>query len=419
MERRLTAILSADVKGYSRLMSEDEELTIRTLIAYRAVMASLIHRYRGRVVDAPGDNLLAEFASVVNAVQSALAIQRELRARNRDLPTSKKMEFRIGINLGDVVVEGENIYGDGVNIAARLESLAEPGGICLSEAVYDQIATKLAVGCEDLGVQEIKNMTKPVRVYRVQEKPEVPAPTVSAEQAPLLAWPDKPAVAVLPFANLSSDPAQEDFSDGLTEDLITDLSKHSGLLVSSRHAVFLYKGKTVKPEQVSQELGVQYVLEGSVRRADSRVRITAQLVDATTGYPLWAERYDRELHDMFAVQDEVTREIRAALEVKLAGGEQKCVERPPTNDLEAADYAVRRLEDRVEAAADTRVQTQQMVEKASEFESPFVAAQACLGGTHFAQWAGGWRVRTRRFWRRVLCWRNGLSSRMALCSHSL
>src|SRR3989442_14439024 len=250
MERKLSAILSADVKDYSRLMGEDEEATIRTLITYRALMATLIQQYRGRVVDSPGDNLLAEFASMVDVVQRSVEIQRELKTRNADLPPHRRMEFRLGINLGDVVVEGERIYGDGVNIAARLESLAGAGGICISGSVYDQIETKLALEYAYLGEQTVKNITKPIPVYRVQGEAGAPVPALGGHRTAALALPDKPSLAVLPFANMSSDAEQEYFSDGITEDLITDLSKLSGLFVISRNSVFLYKGMAVKPEQV-------------------------------------------------------------------------------------------------------------------------------------------------------------------------
>src|SRR5713101_6755713 len=300
MERKLAAIFSADVKGYSRLMGEDEEATIRTLTAYREVMVTLIQQHRGRVVDSPGDNLLAEFASAVDAVRCVVEIQQELKVRNAELPPDRKMEFRIGLNVGDVIVEGERIYGDGVNIAARLEGLAEPGGICLSGTVYDQIENKVALSYEYVGEQTVKNIAKPVRAWRVQIEPETvggtvgvalrsrpkePSPPLGQPQRvaptmahPELALPDKPSIAVLPFANMSGDPEQEYFSDGITEDLITDLSKLSGLFVIARHSVFTYKGKAAKVQEVSKELGVRYVLEGSVRKTDEQVRINAQLV---------------------------------------------------------------------------------------------------------------------------------------------
>jgi adenylate cyclase len=398
MERKLTAILSADVKGYSRLMGEDEEATIRTLTTYREVMTSLIVQHRGRVVDSPGDNLLAEFASVVDAVRCAVEIQRELKVRNTDLPDHRKMEFRIGINLGDVVVEGEKIYGDGVNIAARLEGLADGGGICISGIVYDQVENKLNflnLRYEYVSEQTVKNIAKPVPVYRVQLESDAAALTASlpglrqaqherrVNQDPIalsqskgdrtLSLPDKPSLAVLPFANLSGDPEQEYFSDGITEDLITDLSKLSGLFVISRNSAFLYKGKIIKPAQVSQELGVRYMLEGSVRKSGNRVRISAQLIDTTTGYHLWAERYDRELQDIFAVQDEVTEKIVAALQVKLTEGEQQRLQRPPTNNLDAYEHFLRGLEYYWHRTREANAQARQM------FERYRVGSQLCCG----------------------------------------
>lgn len=393
MERKLAAILSADVKGYSRLMGEDEVATIRTLTAYREVMGTLIREHRGRVVDSPGDNLLAEFASVIDAVQCAVEVQQELRTRNDALPASRKMEFRIGINLGDVVVEGEGIYGDGVNIAARMEGLAEGGGICISGSVYDQVETKLALRYEYLGKQTVKNIAKPIRVYRVGDQAGGFPAMMSgpSELSSLsLALPDKPSLAVLPFANMSSDPEQEYFSDGITEDLITDLSKLSGLFVISRNSVFLYKGKAIKPEQVSRELGVRYVLEGSIRKAGSRVRITAQLIDATTGYHLWADRYDRDLQDIFALQDEVTQQIVSALKVKLTEGEQQRLGRAPTNNLEAYDYYLRGLESYARRTQDANVQARQLFERAIELDPEFAAAYAFLGRTYLMDLVFQW-----------------------------
>jgi len=393
IERKLAAILSADVKGYSRLMGEDEVATIRTLTTYREVMSAFIRQYRGRVVDSPGDNLLAEFASVVDAVQCAVETQRELTARNADLPPERKMEFRIGINLGDVIVEGERIYGDGVNLAARLEGLAEAGGICISGIVYDQVETKLNslnLGYEYLGEQTVKNIAKPVPVYRVQMEPGQSSSSANREKTPTLALPDKPSIAVLPFANMSGDPEQEYFSDGITEDLITDLSKLSGLFVISRNSVFLYKGKAVKPEQVSRELGVRYLLEGSVRKAGSRVRITAQLIDATSGYHLWAERYDRELQDIFALQDEVTQKIVAALEVKLTEGEQGRLGRAPTDNLEAYDCFLRGLEYHAQHTQGANAQARQMFERAIALDPEFAAAYAFLGRTYLMEMIYQW-----------------------------
>jgi TolB-like protein/class 3 adenylate cyclase len=306
VERKLAAVLAADVQGYSRLMGENEVGTLQMLTAYREVVDALIEQHRGRIVGTAGDSILAEFASAVEAVQCAVGIQQALTTKNVDLPAERRMEFRIGINVGDVIVEGPQIYGDGVNIAARLEALAEGGGICISGTVYDQVENKLTLSYEPLGEQTVKNIAKPVRVYRVQigETANVEAPRWgisthrSLEQPEALPLPDKPSIAVLPFVNLSSDPEQEYFSDGMTEDLITDLSKLSGLFVSSRYSVFTYKDKAVKVQEVSRELGVRYVLEGSVRKVGNRILTTVQLVDAATGGHIWAERYDRPLQDL-------------------------------------------------------------------------------------------------------------------------
>ena len=325
LKRKLAAILSADVKGYSRLMGEDEEWTLHTLNVYKEVIGSLIHQHRGRVVGTEGDRVLAEFASVVDAVQSSVEIQQVLRAKNAMLPENRRMEFRIGINLGDVIEEGEQIYGDGVNIAARLEGLAEPGGICISESAYQQIENKLPLRYNYLGEHEVKNIAKPVRVYKAQIEPEA-APSrspveVASRGKMAFSMPDKPSIAVLPFVNISRDPEQEYFSDGITEEIITALSKVPNLFVIASNSTFTYKGKPVKVKQVSEELGVRYVLEGSVQKSGDRVRITAQLIDALSGHHLWAERYDRDLKDVFALQDEITMKVITALQVELTTGE--------------------------------------------------------------------------------------------------
>ncbi|MGE0681776.1 MAG: adenylate/guanylate cyclase domain-containing protein [Candidatus Binatia bacterium] len=398
VERRLAAIFSADVAGYSRLMGEDEVATVRTLTTYREVMSAFIRQHRGRVVDSPGDNILAEFSSVIDALQCAVEIQQELRARNAELPPPRRMEFRIGINLGDVIVESERIYGDGVNIAARLESLADAGGVCISGTVYDQVENKLALEYESLGEQAVKNIAKPVRAYRIQGTPKRPSvsfsPTrkeePSAFQTPAFSFPDKPSIAVLPFVNMSSDPEQEYFSDGITEDIITDLSKLSGLFVISRNSVLTYKGKAIKPEQVSMDLGVRYVLEGSIRKAGARVRITAQLIDAPTGYHLWAERYDRNLEDIFALQDEVTKKIVDALEIKLTEGEQRLLGRPLTTNVEAYDCYLRGLDFHMRSMQAANRTAQQLFTRAIELDPQFATAHACLGWVYFEQWTVGW-----------------------------
>ncbi len=321
VKRKLVAILSADVKGYSRLMGEDEKGTVRTLNAYKEVMTKLILQHRGRVVAAPGDNVLAEFVSVVDAVECAVEIQKELRTRNAELSDNRKMEFRIGVNLGDVIEDGEQILGEGVNIAARLESLSEAGGICISGTAYDQVENKLSLGYEYLGEQTVKNITKPVRVYRVLMEPETSVSAVSKwkKASPL---PDKPSIAVLPFVNMSEDPKQEFFSDGLTEQIINGLSNFPRLFVIARNSSFVYKGTPVKIQKVAEDLGVRYVLEGSVQKSSDRVRIAAQLIDAVTGHHIWSEHYDREIKDIFALQDEITIEIMQAMRVDLTEGEQ-------------------------------------------------------------------------------------------------
>ncbi len=382
-KRKLAAILSADVEGYSRLMDDDEEDTVRTISAYREVMTGLIEGQNGRVADAKGDNLLAEFPSVVDAVRCGVMIQKELNARNNELSENRKMEFRIGINLGDVIEERGTIYGDGVNIAARLEGLAEGGGICISRTAFDQLKNKLDVGYEYLGEHSVKNIAEPVRVYKVlmesehagkvigKERPKpkqwrfaavvsavallvvagafsvwhfyFQPPTIEAASIEKMAFPlpDKPSIAVLPFDNMSKDPNQEFFSDGISEDIITALSKLDQLFVIARNSTFTYKGKPVKVKQVAEELGVRYVLEGSVRKTEDRVRVTAQLIDAISGHHLWAERYDRDLKGIFALQDEITKKIVTALQVKLTDGEQARMWSKTTENL---DFYLKRME---------------------------------------------------------------------------
>jgi len=434
MTRKLVAILSADVVEYSRLMGEDEEATVHTLKLYRGVLGTVVQQHRGRVVDSPGDNLLAEFPSVVEAVQCAVAIQREINARNMELPLQRRMQFRLGINLGDVITEGEQIYGDGINIAARLESLADPGGICISGTVYDQIATKLAFGYEFLGQRTVKNITNPVRVYRVKTESGLPGPqrrrqnklvtgpwsrrafalagllilgggiaswrlflrpSLPMTMAPVQwtttpALPDKPSIAVMPFVNMSGDPGQEYFSDGMTEDLITDLSRLAGLFVIARNSVFTYKGKAVKPDQVSQELRVRYILEGSVRKANDRIRITAQLVDATTGYHLWAERYDRDLHDIFAVQEEIAGRITKALAVRLTVEEKDQMGRPYTSSPVAWDYFMQGTAYYRKYTREDNAKARAFFLRAIQEDPKFVRAIANLAATYRQDWTFAW-----------------------------
>jgi adenylate cyclase len=373
--RKMSAILSADVKGYSRLMSTDEEGTVKSLNECREIIAGCVDDHRGRVVDSPGDNVLAEFVSTVEAVKCAVKIQEGLKARNADLPESRRMEFRIGVNLGDVIEDDDRIYGDGVNIAARLEGLAEAGGICISRTAFDQVKNKLELGYEYLGEHKVKNITEPVPVYRVLMEAEVAGKVIGEKRKEkrriilaaiivlligfggLAGWylyleqskrveaasldkmayplPDKPSIAVLPIVNMSGDPQQEFFSDGLTEDLITALSKVPNLFVIARNSSFVYKGKPAKVQQVAEDLGVRFVLEGSVQKEGNRVRITAQLIDALKGYHVWSERYDREMKDFFSLQDQIALEVLKAIDVKLSRGEGGRIHGKGTNNLEA------------------------------------------------------------------------------------
>jgi adenylate cyclase len=423
LERKLTAILCADVFGYSRLMGEDEEATLRTLSSHRKLIDSLVEQHHGRFVNSAGDSVLAEFASVVNAVQCAVDIQTTLKAENASIPPERRMEFRIGVNLGDVMVDGEQIYGDGVNVAARLESLADPGGICISDTVHAQIRNKLPLSYEDLGEQQVKNIAEPVRVFRVMLeggttgtttktterslrkhwrgifslaglaliaavivfvqhlslRPPTPSASIPPAQAPALTLPDKPSIAVLPFTNMSGDREQEYFSDGITDDLTTALSRLPDLFVIARTSAFTYKGKAVKVQEVSRELGVKYVLEGSVRKADNQVRITAQLVDATTGDHIWAEHYDRGLRDIFSLQDEIVRRIVTTLNLQLNLTEKGVRVAKRTDNLEAYDYLLRGMEFQENLTKEGNEKARQMFEKAIELDPKYSDAYAWLG----------------------------------------
>jgi adenylate cyclase len=431
-KRKLTTMFSADVAEYSRLMGQDEAATVKTLKAYRGIMTELIKQHRGRVVDSPGDNMLAEFTSVVDTVQCAVAVQKELQARNAELPEDRRMEFRIGINLGDVIEEEDRIYGDGVNIAARLEALANPGGICISKTAFDQIETKLPLGYDYLGEQTVKNIAKPVGAYRVLMEPRVrvaeeiekektvpvwrrkivvaggvalvlvvigaliwnfylrrPPKEVASVEEMAYPLPDTPSIAVLPFANISGDPEQEYFSDGLTEEIITALSKLHKMVVIARNSTFSYKDKPVKVQQVGEELGVRYVLEGSVRKAGDRVRITAQLIDAPTGHHLWAERYDRDLKDIFALQDEITMKILTALRVTLTEGEQARVYDRGRGNLDSFMKVLEGNSYFFRLNEDDNVVARQMFEEAIVLDRENSGAYTALGWTYLADvWYG-------------------------------
>jgi adenylate cyclase len=384
VKRKLSAILSADVKGYSRLMGEDEVRTIRTLKEYRKVVGDLIQGHGGRVVDAPGDNVLAEFASVVNAVASAVEIQNALALKNVDLPENRRMKFRIGINLGDVIEEEERIYGEGVNIAARIEALAEPGGICISGTAYDQIENKLPFCFDYLGRKSVKNIKTPIRVYRLLLE------SSSAMSGRVVELPENPSIAVLPFINMSGDPEQEYFSDGITEDLITDLSKIAGLFVIARNSVFTYKNRPVTAQQVSQELGVRYLLEGSIRKAGERVRITAQFIDGSTGRHLWADRFDRRLGDIFALQDELTQRIIAVLSIKMGEEEHKRLAAKGTRNLAAYDLFLHGLEYINQYTREANEHARITFKKALVLDPGYAIAHEKMGWTYFIEWVMGW-----------------------------
>jgi len=423
-KRKLSAILSADVKGYSRLMGEDELATVRTLEAYRDMIAEVIRNYSGRVVDSPGDNILAEFASVVDAVESAVEIQKELKAKNAELPENRRMEFRIGINLGDVIEEGERIYGDGVNVAARVEGLAEGGGICISRTAFDQVRNKLNLGYENLGEHSVKNIAELVRVYRVLMEPEAAGKVVGEKKLKWTRWrwasigavvvillvagasaiwnfyfrptfepastermafplPDKPSIAVLPFVNMSEDSNQEYLADGITENIISALSQVPKLFVIARNSTYTYKGKPVKVQKVAEDLGVQYVLEGSVQRSGGNLRITAQLIDAITGRHLWSERYDRELMNIFALQDEITNKIITALQVELTMGEQARLIAKGTDNLEAYLKVMQAREPLFTHTKEGNAQARRLLEEAIALDPEYPSAYALLGSTHF------------------------------------
>jgi len=383
-KRKLTAILSADVEGYSRLMGEDEIRTIQTLKNYKEIMTKLIQQYRGRVVDAPGDNMLAEFASVVDAVQCAVEIQRELAECNQESLQECKMYFRIGVNLGDVVEEEDRIYGDGVNIAARMESLCDGGGVCISGTAFEHVENKLDLKFEDLGEHEVKNIKKPVRVYRVLSDPGAAAHQVEPASVEKMAFPlpEKPSIAVLPFDNMSGDPEQDYIADGISENIITALSFIPEMFVIARNSSFSYKGKPVKVQQVSEELGVRYVLEGSVLKSGDKVRITAQLIDAITGGHMWSERYDRDLKDLFSLLDEITLAITIALQVELTDGEQVRLGTGSTLNFEAWGCAVKGMSLFYKFGKDDMAGSRALFQKAVKIDPGYAFPVGMLAWTH-------------------------------------
>lgn len=383
-QRKLAAILAADVAGYSRLMEGDEVGTLARLKLLRSDhIEPAIRNYGGRLVGEAGDSLLVEFPSASDAVTCAMEVQVKLASLNGSLPESRRMAFRMGINLGEVIVDGTTIHGDGVNVAARLEKIAEPGSVVVAQSIYVQVKGKLPFRFEDLGETTLHNIAEPVRLHRVV--------TAGYDMGPgALALPAKPSIVVLPFTNMSDDPEQAHFSDGITEDIITDLSKLSGLFVIARNSAFTYKGTAVRVQDVCRALGVRHVVEGSVRRSGNRVRITAQLVDGTTGGHVWAERYDRDLTDVFAVQDEITGKIVAALAVRLSPDEARRLERRPTENLEAYDFYVRgsKLTIRLTRTANDEART--LLAKAVALDPGFAQALALLSFTYALRHINGW-----------------------------
>ncbi len=437
VKRKLAAIVSIDVKGYTRLMADNEVETVESIKACRKLISKKVFEHQGRVVDTPGDNILSEFSSVNDAVECAVEIQNKLAEHNKDLHQDRKMEFRIGINLGDIIEDDDRrIYGDGLNIAARLEGLAEGGGICISGSAYDQVKNKLPLGYEFLGNQELKNIAEPVPVYRVLTDPadagkltfkcikDSPRHKIMKrvigvviifllifiggavfkmktgmtrgehrkiikEKILSLRIPDKPSIAVLPFINMSGDKEQEYFSDGLTEDLITDLSKISGLFVIARNSVFTYKGQNVKVGKIGRELGVKYVLEGSVRKMDNRVRITAQLIDSRSEGHIWAERYDRDMHDIFSLQDEVREKIVAALAVQMTSDDKKRIMTPKTRSIEAYDDYLKAKDLCNSKDLEEIKQGRELLQKVIAIDPSFAKAYSAMGKTYFTQWIFG------------------------------
>ena len=389
LPRRLVAILYADVANYSRLTGENEDATHRTLSLYLDIIAASIESYRGEVVHYAGDAVLARFDAVLDALSSAIAIQTEIGRRNVDIPANQRVQFRIGVNLGDVIEDRGDIYGDGVNVAARLESLADPGGICISESVRTAIGKKLEYSFEFMGEQSVKNIEEPVRVYRVglgTDNRVTPGET----PAPGLEPPGKPSIAVLPFTNMGGDPDQEYFSDGITDDIITALSRISGLLVVARHSTMGYKGKAVDIKRVGREQGVRFVLEGSVRTSGNRVRVTAQLADATTGHYRWADRYEGNLDDIFSVQDDITQKITVEMRVQLTIGEKARIRAGGTKSVEAWGLIVRADELNNRFVREDNLESRRLAKEALSIDPDYASAWTELGWTHWQDAFFGW-----------------------------
>jgi adenylate cyclase len=393
VERQLAAILAADVVGYSRLMESDEAGTLARLKTLRLeVIDPAIIKCKGRVIKTTGDGMLVEFHSVTEALLCAVDFQERMARRNRDMAASRALLYRIGINLGDVIVEEGDIFGDGVNVAARLESMAEPGGICISAAVRDQVGDRLGIGFEDLGEQHVKNISRPIRVFKVL--PSSAAPGMSEANAAAKAAPEtsgrKPSIAVLPFVNMSGDAEQEFFADGLTEDIITELSRFRELLVISRNAVFVHKGKPVKAQEIARQFGVDYVVEGSVRKAADRVRVTVQLIDGETETHIWAERYDRKLEDIFAIQDEVTSAVAATLFGRVETARHDRARRRPTENMAAYEYVLTGKVLHHRSNREANVEALRMLDRALELDAKYAHAHAWKACVTGQAWTHGW-----------------------------
>jgi adenylate cyclase len=393
VERRLAAILAADVAGYSRLMGVDEVWTLRELTQRRTTLDNLIASHRGRIANTAGDSVLAEFGSAVDAVQCAVKAQAALVEANAGISPDRHISFRIGVHVGDVMIKGGDLFGDGVNIAARLEGIAEPGGICVSDDAYRQIRGKVHTGFDDLGIQTLKNIAEPMRAWRVQlinHSTSAAQSILPGGQPQALALPDKPSIAVLPFQNMSGDPEQEYFADGIVEDIITALSRFKSLFVIARNSTFTYKGNAVDIKQVGRELGVRYVLEGSIRKAGNRLRITGQLIDAISGAHIWAERYDREISDIFELQDEITRSVVAAIEPNLMQAEIARARAKPEETLAAYDFYLRALPELHSFTKDGFVRAGEHLREALRRDPAFSEAWAALADSISRMAVAGW-----------------------------
>jgi TolB-like protein/class 3 adenylate cyclase len=386
VERKLAAIFAADVAGYSALMGRDEVGTLRTLTAYRVIIDRLIASHRGRIFNTAGDSLVADFASAVDAVQCAVMVQEAIANENADRPADQRMRFRIGLHVGDIMVQGDNLFGDAVNVAARLEALAEPGGICISGVVRDHIGTNLSVGLADLGPQQVKNITQPIRAYRISKET---SPALLA-LGPSLPLPDKPSIAVLPFQNMSGDPEQEYFADGMVEEIITALSRIRWLFVIARNSTFTYKGQSVDVKQVGRELGVRYVLEGSVRKAGQRVRITGQLIDALNGTHLWADRFDGSLEDVFDLQDKVASSVAGVIEPTLQSAEAARSAQRPATDATAYDLYLRALAAFFPVTREGVITALKCIEQAVTIDPHYAPALAWTAVCHLRLISEGW-----------------------------